>query len=193
MTDGENTVDVRMVDTYKQGNSPIYKSNNDGNYSVFQSSVTAPNQYYVPHLGTWQAAPWTNSASTGTFQQQTWPQVWDSLRVSYVAWQFYARPLGGSSSSARNSFYYTWMDNFLNSSVTTAMDTQLNSVCDLAKDQDVTIYGIAFEAPAVGQNAIRSCSTNPEDGTHYFQANGSEITAAFNAIANNISQLRLTQ
>jgi hypothetical protein len=70
------------------------------------------------------------------------------------------------------------------------MDGQLQAACTAAKDDNVIIYGIAFEAPTNGQAQIRACSTS---AAHYFVANGSEISTAFTAIANNISQLRLTQ
>ena len=60
----------------------------------------------------------------------------------------------------------------------------------MAKDQDVIIYGIAFEAPAGGQAQISQCASSP---AHYFNAAGLEISTAFNTIANNITQLKLTQ
>ena len=69
----------------------------------------------------------------------------------------------------------------------------MQSICTLAKAQNVIIYGIAFEATTIGQTQIRNCSTDGENGSHYFNAQGLQISTAFSAIANNISQLRLTQ
>jgi hypothetical protein len=54
----------------------------------------------------------------------------------------------------------------------------------------VIVYGIAFEAPANGQTQIAACASG---AANYFDANGIQISTAFAAIANNISQLRLTQ
>ncbi len=190
MTDGENYAEERVNDPYKDGLSPIYQSSTDGNYSIFQSSVAAPNQYYVPHLGTWQSTPWNG---TGTAVQKTWQQVWANLRVSYVAWQMYARPLGGASSSLRSSIYTSQMAAMKTLTVTTDMDTQMQGVCTMAKNNGVIVYGIAFEAPTNGQTQIRNCSTDPVAGSHYFNASGLAISTAFAAIADNISQLRLTQ
>lgn len=190
MTDGENFAEERVNDAYKSGLSTIYKSNNDGNYSAFVASATAPNQYYVPHLGTFQAQPWTNSTNSGTYTQQTWPQVWAAFRVSYVAWQFYARPIGGSNSTARTNAYNAAMSEFKTLTPTTTMDTQLQTICSTAKTNGVIVYGIAFEAPTNGQTQIRNCATSD---AHYFNATGLQIQTAFRAIANNISQLRLTQ
>jgi hypothetical protein len=189
MTDGEHFAEERVNDTYKSGLSPIYRSNADNNYSIYHASVTSSNKYWVPHLGTWQAAPWTNSSGTSTSTQQTWVQVWGNLRQSYVAWQLYARALG-TSSSTRTAAYNAAMAEFKDQTATSAMDSQLQGICQMAKDNGVIVYGIAFEAPTGGQTQIRGCSTST---AHYFNAQGLQISTAFNAIASNISQLRLTQ
>ncbi len=190
MTDGENFAEERINAPYKSGLAPIYKSNSDGNYSVYHSTVSGSNKYWVPHLGTWQAVPWSNSKNNGTYVQQTWQQVWSTSRVAYVAWQFYARALGGSSSSSRTNYYNTWMANFRTQTATTTMDTQLQAACNQAKSNEVIVYGIAFEASTNGQTQIKNCATS---AGHYFNATGLQITSAFRSIANNISQLRLTQ
>ena len=182
MTDGENFMEDRVNDLYKTGPSPIYKSSVDGNYSVFQPTHALPNQFYVPHLNTWQLVPWSNAGSTGLFVQQTWPQVWNALRVQYVASQFYARPLNQSAA--------TWLATFRVQTPTTTMDTQMQSMCDTAKANGIIVYGIAFEAPTNGQAQISQCASS---AANYFNASGIQISTAFAAIANNISQLRLTQ
>ena len=183
MTDGEHFAEERVNDLYKSGPSLIYRSNVDNNYSIFHSTAPTANKYYVPHLGTWQAAAWSNSASSGTFTQQTWPQVWAMMRQSYVAWQFYGRPNGNAAYTAARAA-------FRSQTATTSMDSQLQSICTLAKTNGVIVYGIAFEAPTNGQTQIRNCSTST---AHYFNASGLQISTAFNSIASNISQLRLIQ
>lgn len=179
MTDGENFAEDRVPNIYKSGPSPIFKSNGDGNYSVLQVTHALPNQYYVPHNNTWQSVPW---AGGGVAVPQTWPMVWNALRVQYVATQFYARPLGQSAT--------TWIANFRTQTATTVMDTQMQAMCNAAKANNIIVYGIAFEAPPNGQTQILNCSTS---SAHYFNASGIQISSAFAAIANNISQLRLTQ
>ncbi|MFC3179560.1 TadE/TadG family type IV pilus assembly protein [Cypionkella sinensis] len=189
MTDGEHFAEERVNSDYKSGPSDLYKSNNDGNYSVYLPTASNSNKYWVPHLSKFQATPWTNSSNNGTYTRQTWPQVWSAMRLSYVAWQFYARGLG-STSSARNTEYTNRMAAFRSQTATTSMDSQLQQICALAKGQGVIVYGIAFEAPTNGQTQIRNCSTS---AAHYFNAAGLQIRTAFRAIASNISQLRLTQ
>lgn len=192
MTDGDHVEHVRIKDAYKTGNSPIYKSTGDGNYSIRHTTnlagVTLTNQYYVPHRNAWQSTPW-NSGSGVT--QQTWQQVWQSQRLRWVAWQLYARALGTSSTSRTNTFN-TWMDNFRSTWMAEgAMDTTMLQSCTQAKSNGVTVYGIAFEAPSQGQAVISACATS---GAYYFNANDdAEIATAFRSIASNISQLRLTQ
>lgn len=62
--------------------------------------------------------------------------------------------------------------------------------CDLAKANGVTIYTIAFEAPSGAQTEMANCASSP---SHYFNVDGVEIADAFDAIARQINQLRLTQ
>jgi Flp pilus assembly protein TadG len=83
MTDGEHVAHNRINDAYKTGPSGIYKAA-DGKYSVrFQTgrpAAAGANEYYVPHLNTWQATPWNNGV------QQDWANIWSQVRLSYVAW-----------------------------------------------------------------------------------------------------------
>lgn len=183
MTDGEHFAEERVSDTYRSGNSIIYRSNSDNNYSIYHASVSGSNKYWVPHKGTWQSTPWNGGVV------QTWPQVWSNLRMSYVAWQFYARALGTSGGS-RTTVYNNQMAAFKSQTATSTMDSQLQTICTLSKNAGVTIYGIAFEAPAGGQTQISQCASSP---AHYFNASGLQIKTAFRTIASNISQLRLTQ
>ena len=62
--------------------------------------------------------------------------------------------------------------------------------CDLAKENGVVIYTIAFETNERGQNEMRQCATSP---AHYFNAVGLDLDTAFRAIATSIQQLRLIQ
>ena len=179
MTDGEHVAHNRVTDPYKTGPSPIYK-NAAGQYSVYQPSH-AGSPYWVPHLSTWSATPYNGGV------QQNWETVWSNLKVSYVAWQFYARALGST-----NSIY----TNQMNAMVQTydsvdGMDASLQQSCGLAKQNNVLVYGIAFEAPSNGKAQIAQCATST---AHYFDAqNGPEIQAAFRTIASNLTQLKLTQ
>ena len=204
MTDGEHVAHAIIKDTYKANTlSPIWRSNADGNLSIQHTSGRpsgVTNQWWVPHRdpdgdgvveGEWRPQVWTNSSNSSTAVQLTWPQVWASTRVTWVAWHLYGRALG-TDSTTRDSVYTTWMNNFRSTAYASVgtMDSRLQQSCTLAKNNGVIVYGIAFEAPANGQTQISGCATSP---SHYFNATGLQIQSAFRAIASNISQLRLTQ
>ena len=193
-----------ITDAYKAGVSPIWHTPGDGNYSVHlpQHSATVP--YWVPHLGLWQATPYSSSVTvnTGTKKkpvynttnypatQQSWQQVWAALRDSYVAWQYYARALGTTSAEKTAIYNSTLTAMERNYGSASTMDSQVQAVCATAKSNGVVVYGIAFEAPTNGQTQIRNCATSD---AHCFSATTVSIGTAFKAVANNISQLRLTQ
>ena len=119
--------------------------------------------------------------------------------MKYVAWQLYARALG-TDSTTRTNAYNSWVANFRSLTPTTSMDNQLQQVCTLAKaNPNLIIYGIAFDAPANGQQQIRMCTTGYDPmfptkaSAYYFASKPENIKDAFRTIATNISQLRLTQ
>ena len=219
MTDGDHFVEERVGESYKSGMSPIYKGS-DGYYSIRHQTgrptAAGTKEYFTPHLCTttnckngsntgeaWRSTVWSSGV------QQTWPQVWSSLRTSWVAWQLYARALGNNTipnpqptppAVHMSVVYNNWMANFRAQTATADMDTQLQAICSLAKGKkNVEIYGIAFDAPTNGQQQIKRCTTGydpakPNDGNaYYFASTPTNIKTAFRAIANNISQLRLTQ
>jgi Flp pilus assembly protein TadG len=186
MTDGDHVAHTRINDAYKTGVSPIYYNPADGRYSIQHTSRASPN-WYTPHNNSWSTGPWGGTSAV----QQRWQDVWARNRLTWVAWQLYARPLGGSDSTARTNHYNTWMNNFRSTWASdTQMDATMQQSCTQAKQQGVIIYGIAFEAPPIGTTQILNCSTSP---AHFFNAQGLEIQSAFRAIASNISMLRLTQ
>jgi Flp pilus assembly protein TadG len=203
MSDGQNFNETRINDGYRTGDTmTIYRGNTDDNYSIFHASrvgtgtsgICNSRPFWVAHLSAWHSRPWNGStpsssacySTTATYTgvvRQTWQQLWSSVRVSWVAWQLYGRPLG-------SSFYTTWMNNFRSQVDSTAMDDRLRVLCDAVKGRGVIVFGIAFEATSHGIDTVRGCSTS---SSHFFDADGLEITTAFRAIASQISSLRLTQ
>ena len=69
-------------------------------------------------------------------------------------------------------------------------DALLENICDAAKDENIVIWAIAFEAPQRGEDIMRECASSQ---SHYFAVEGIEISEAFASIARQINQLRLTQ
>ncbi|MFM2388566.1 MAG: hypothetical protein RLZZ437_121 [Pseudomonadota bacterium] len=205
MTDGENFTANRLNDDYRTGNSGIWRSS-EGIYSVRHTtgrpSFAGTNQYFIPSRcsapsnavtanvsATCAPTAWTAGPQGTNPVQLTWPQVWKSLRVSYVAWQFHARALG-TDHNDRVAKFNTKMDLIRTITSVEEMDSQLQSVCNQARELNVVVYGIAFEAPVNGQTQIRNCATSL---THYYEASTLNVATAFQSIAARISQLRLTQ
>jgi hypothetical protein len=160
---------------YAEGLNRRFDTNNDGTCTNADDGRGA--------LTTTQAC-WSGAT------QQTWPQVWAATRMHWVAWQLYARALGGTTSTTRLAYHDAQMNLFRTLTPVTDMDAQLANLCGLAQDEGVVIFGIAFEAPTAGQAAISSCASSP---AHYFNAQGLQIQTAFRAIAAQINMLRLIQ
>ncbi len=69
-------------------------------------------------------------------------------------------------------------------------DQLLGSICQAAKEAHMVIWTIGFEVTSHSANVMRNCASSP---SHFFEVQGIEITEAFEAIARQISQLRLIQ
>lgn len=199
MTDGAQWPDHRLNEKYKSGDSGIYLSKGDGNLSIYHpSKENTGKPYWVPNRsgGEWRNEPWDSGRGVS---QLKWPEVWAKARVSWVAWQLYARALG-STNSTRENTYNTMMAAFRtvtgternpsDYNETPEMDSQLQTVCSAARAKNVVIFGIALEAPPGGKAQIRGCAGFD---SHYFDVDAPQLKTAFNTIASQISYLRLTQ
>jgi Flp pilus assembly protein TadG len=190
MTDGEHFKFEDFRPGYSTGLSPIWRSTGDGFLSIFHSSRPPGSQYWCPHCngnaGQWLAAPHNSGAGA---VQLDWAQVWQLARMSWVSWHLYARALGGADP---NTYYTNQMNTFRAQTDTTVMNARLETLCEQSKLNGIQIYGIAFESTAQGESLISGCASTPLSN-YYFDANGPQIATAFNSIASNISQLRLTQ
>jgi Flp pilus assembly protein TadG len=196
MTDGEHVSHKITAPAYRgvTADTGIFRGT-DGNYSIRhvtgRPAIAGGNEYWVPHRNEWRAGPWTGDvANTGVAVEQSWAGIWQNQRTSWVARQLFARALG-TSSTTRTNIYNGMMDNFVDVYAgVTDMNMSLQQSCNLARANDVVVYGIAFEAPENGQTQIRNCSSTI---AQYYQSDDSTLSAAFDSIALQISQLRLTQ
>ncbi|WP_299625108.1 TadE/TadG family type IV pilus assembly protein [uncultured Tateyamaria sp.] len=69
-------------------------------------------------------------------------------------------------------------------------DNMLSNICDAAKDEGIVVWSIGFEVTNYSAGIMEDCASSP---SHFFRVEGIEITEAFEAIAKQINQLRLTQ
>lgn len=64
------------------------------------------------------------------------------------------------------------------------------ALCDMAKDNGVTVFTISFEAPADAQEEMLKCASS---AGHYYDVEGIEIDTAFQLIASTIGKLKLVE
>ena len=203
MTDGSNFAEERVNAAFRTGVSPIRRSIGDGNYSIFHDRAGTTNDFWVPHLdndgnsgngigGRWQSTPWN---SGGGVVQLTWPQVWSELRMHWVAWHLYSRPIGGATAA----FADAQLNQFRTLTPIEDMNDQLQDMCTRARNNGIEVFGIAFEAPQAGQDEIFECSSSVSH-YYYVEPNGSSsggggqsIQDVFGDIAEQIVALRLVQ
>lgn len=194
MTDGEHFVMQQLNNAYRSGQSPIWRRWDSGvgawRYVIHHPGWSGSNKYWAPHLnsgaGQWVSSP--SSIGSGTVQMD-WRDLWRDVRMKWVAWQLYARPLGGSSGSSRLTQFNNAMNMFRTEVSTGDMDERLLNLCEQVKAQNVLVFGIAFEAPDHGTDVIRDCASP----NRFYDVNGSDLAAAFSSIRVQISALRLTQ
>ncbi|WP_158617256.1 vWA domain-containing protein [Falsigemmobacter faecalis] len=200
MTDGEHWPNEHVQDGYRSGPSPIYR-HTDGNYSIYHDRPRETLKYYVPHKSAWYAHRWAGESCTssnrctatvpgGAGTPLNWADVWQQLRVQWVANQLYRRPLGitldAATARLRNR-----EGTVIGSGPhgVALMDNRLNTLCSLLKAQNVAVFGIAFEAPAGGANVIRNCVSPGR----FYDVRGLDLREAFRSIRAQTQTLRLTQ
>lgn len=177
MTDGDNTNEWKLKPPYDTDLSPIYKRNSSSRLSVYRNR-SGSYDYFWDSDNSWHTSP---EGGTSGSTQLTWPEVWAQYSINYITSRLLSPAFGYYSSTWKNEIVTT---------ISSIKDTRLRQVCDAAKAENIIVFGVAFEAPSAGRAALLNCATSP---SHYFNASGIEITSTFRAIANQISQLRLTQ
>ena len=112
-------------------------------------------------------------------EQFTWEQAWARMSPDYY------RDITGNSAP--------WND-YVGSSKQNGSDknARMRNVCSAAKANNVVIYTIGFEVSQGGtaETELKDCATS---NSHYYAVEGISITDAFNSIASNVQNLRLTQ
>lgn len=209
MTDGEHIATKFVRDPYKTGLSPIYRSAADNNFSILLKTGTGiANPYWVPHLcptsencaAGWRAQPWSNATNNGVVRQLDWSEVWQAVRVTWVARQLYGRSRYQGSKTAA-TIYSEQLALFRSNTYldVATMDARLQSNCGATKATGIEVFGIAFGAGALGEAQILGCASaagsDPNDKSGYFfkPQTSADLAAVFALIASDIGHLKLTQ
>lgn len=214
MTDGENLPFGRVNAGYKTGPSPFFLGPT-GRYAV---QVPAPAETPFANFGpdmvpVFTAFPGGDSPVANT-RRLDWAEVWASLQGSFVRSLYvtahveakrrelerlYSKTGGQvagfwASSQPRqilDALQADLMDDLYTMLTVPVANGQLQAACAAEKAAGVVIYGVVFMGNPNGRDQIGRCATSD---LHYFDAlTAPALNAAFQAIALDITKLRLTQ
>ena len=179
MTDGQNTDQYMVRPEFRSGNSNVYYNASNGRYAVYRNS----RYYYQTGSGARmiRSYDWTWSLSS-SWVRLSYQDLFARASLAWIAYYFY----GDLDWNYWNNWYH-----YPSTSVSgSTKDNRLQEACNAAKNNGIVIYTIGFEAPWQGANELQQCASTP---SHFFDVQGLEIEEAFSAIAQSISQLKLTQ
>lgn len=89
-----------------------------------------------------------------------------------------------------NGYNSNTLNVLTNTPITAAQNNiWMQQICSAAKAQNMIIFTIAMGAPAGGEAQMRACASSP---AHYFQTEGGALNDIFDAIARQITDLRLS-
>ncbi len=174
MTDGYNTDQYFLQDQYRDGPSGIfYNSANESRISVRYGS--SGNFYWLDTDDYYWYWNWTvhdhpyGDEEYGDAVEYTFPQLWDRYTLGWYDDLPY-KPYPGDhyGRSEKNDM--------------------LTTLCDEAKRAGITIYAVGFEVSSSSATVMNDCASSP---AHYFDVDGADLSDAFNAIARQITALRL--
>jgi Flp pilus assembly protein TadG len=196
MTDGINTRQRDLEDPFKSGPSRIWHSETRADEAAnghdwFGYVVEMPDN---PPGQRWYAPGLPTTTADDTYIPEGHPDVADA-----VQWDHHAVFDRFSVPEAADYFFSrsdTDAFDAYNGAVETNMgwataDTDLRAICSAARTNEwIEIFTVAFEAPEAANTLLAECSA--KEGNH-FDVAGTDISAAFAAIAAEITKLRLTQ
>ncbi|MEC7760292.1 MAG: pilus assembly protein TadG-related protein [Pseudomonadota bacterium] len=194
MTDGENTSQDYLRKGHHSGPSGVYKANSSNDWSVYD----APNdRYYWVNGGQWL----DHAYGDGEYEEC------ESVRVYYGYWWWQynlveeCEMVNEGNGATQLTFPQLWLQktanwydqwNFLPDAHSYFSYSQKNNnlaeICTAAKDAGMVVFTIGFEVSGSQHDIMRNCASAP---AYYFDVDGLDISAAFAAIAREISKLRL--
>ncbi len=195
MTDGQNTSQYYINDSYRTALSGVWYNAAEHRYSTYDP---ASGQYYWDGFDHWDDHPYGNGSyypcgtssgcsavsEPGSAVQLSFAELWANTSPAYVADKLYDDWM---------PVFTAWNEHY--NKVFTAInhyekDNRTKAICDAAKSEGIIVYTIGFEAPKAGQNVLKDCASSD---SHFFDVEGLEISSAFRSIATSIRTLRLTK
>ncbi|WP_170513171.1 pilus assembly protein [Ruegeria atlantica] len=195
-TDGENTSQYRLEEDLRDGNSDVWFNAGythwDGKVGEYSVRITEPGAeppvYYWSRQQTYRNHR-HGDQEDGDAIRLTYPELFNRASLRWNAENNYR-----FDSNRINNWYY----GAYNSIGSSTKNVRTSDICAAAKNKGVIVYGIAFEAPAVGVTTIEDCASSPStvyavnsDGT--LGSANLTLQQVFESIAASIKQLKLTQ
>ncbi|CUJ91258.1 Flp pilus assembly protein TadG [Ruegeria denitrificans] len=194
-TDGENTSQYRLDDDLRDGNSDVWfnteytvDGEQVGEYSVRVSDPDESPWFYWTRQDTFRNHPY-GYQEPGEANRLTYPELFNRTSLRWNAENNY---------DWQNNNINNWYWNAYNSVGSSTKNTRTSNICAEAKKKGVVVYGIAFEAPAVGVTTIEDCASSAGK-VYAVNSDGSlgstnlSLDQVFESIAASIKQLKLTQ
>ncbi|MEP5760576.1 MAG: pilus assembly protein TadG-related protein [Litoreibacter sp.] len=186
MTDGINTDQYTLSPDYASGVSNVWLADDDTIMSIEDDGFSPDYFLTRPYNTSRRNSSNTSSQprnTTGNARQLSWPEVWSIMGVRYNA--YYNQYVQNYQASD----YYDWRDDVAIEVDGSTKDTRLSNACDAAKTNDVVVFSIGFEVTTSSAAVMENCASSE---SHFYRVEGVEISDAFNAIAQTIQRLKLT-
>ena len=199
MTDGINTTQYKLDDNYRSGPSGVFKDPVSGHYSHPDEEADdwdGDNDWnepwwYVGDYDNTYGSYWIDDvyeSGSSSAVELSWPELWAEMSMSHHAYAVHYEQY-------RNADHY--YDNYYRGSSApreyvnaSTKDSRLNTICSAAKSNGVIIFTIGFEVTDASAIVMQNCASS---ANHFYRVEGLEIEYAFESIANQINQLKLTQ
>lgn len=120
----------------------------------------------------------------GSAEELTYADLYAYTTLEWIVEDLYEPWM--NDDHAWDDWYYD-VRNYVGSST---KDNRTSDICDAAKDANIIVFTIGFEAPSHGDDVLEDCASSP---AHFFDVQGLQIDQAFSSIASSIRKLRLTQ
>ncbi|NRB02282.1 MAG: hypothetical protein HRU30_03365 [Rhodobacteraceae bacterium] len=124
----------------------------------------------------------TDGQNVDTIRIQPWYYNSDSERYHWSRYPLYWY-LNNYVWGSWNNWRYTKYSSL-------QADNMLDKICTAAKNKGMVVWSVGFEVTDYSAGVMENCASTP---SHFFRVEGIEISDAFDAIAKQINQLRLTQ
>ncbi|MDJ1007958.1 MAG: pilus assembly protein TadG-related protein [Paracoccaceae bacterium] len=204
MTDGINTTQYGMTPEYSSGPSGIWRDPDTGRYTMEDREIgnedgdSNPNEPYW-YAGGWRKSygeywldriydrdedgDWAEDDDKNAYEMD-WTEVFARMSVNDWAYSMHYERY------SRAHHYHEARDATRKNVNAATKDKRLNDICTAAKNSGIVIFAIGFEVTDHSAGVMQKCAST---ANHFYRVEGLDIAYAFESIANQINQLKLTQ